>query len=102
MNDIGYQMGRLAQWLIADKNMPREVKFLAKVFRDDHDHSMVTPDEVIMRLCSAHGWERCAWGSDFPWMSQTEALEGLLRLGLDDATLEGVLAGNLRRLLDID
>lgn len=59
------------------------------------------PDEVIVRLCSAHGWERVVWGSDFPWMSQTEALAGLMRLGLDDATLEGVLGGNLKGILDL-
>lgn len=59
------------------------------------------PDEVIMRLCSAHGWERVVWGSDFPWMSQTEALAGLMRLGLDDATLEGVLGGNLKGIIDL-
>jgi len=41
------------------------------------------------------------WGSDFPWMSQSEALAGLMRLGLDDTTLAGVLAGNLKRLLDL-
>ncbi len=60
------------------------------------------PDDVIRRICSAHGWERCIFGSDFPWQSQAEALEGLMRLELSDATLEGVLAGNLKRLLDIN
>ena len=59
------------------------------------------PDEVITRLASAHGWERVVWGSDFPWMSQTEALAGLMRLGLDDATLEGVLGGNLKGIIDL-
>ncbi len=59
------------------------------------------PDDLVRRLCSAHGWERCIFGSDFPWMSQAAALAGLMRLGLDDATLEGVLAGNLRRLLGL-
>jgi len=58
-------------------------------------------DEVIRRIGSAHGWERVVWGSDFPWMRQSEALEGLMRLGLDDGTLEGVLAGNLKRLLNL-
>lgn len=57
------------------------------------------PDEVIRRICSTHGWERCIFGSDFPWQGQSEALAGLMRMDLDDETLAGVLAGNLKRLL---
>lgn len=57
------------------------------------------PDDLVRGLCSAHGWERCIFGSDFPWQGQAEALAGLLRLGLDDETLAGVLAGNLKELL---
>jgi len=60
------------------------------------------PDDLIRRICSAHGWERCLFGSDFPWMSQSEALEGLMRMGLPDDTLQGVLAGNLKSLLLMD
>ncbi|MGD9498339.1 MAG: amidohydrolase family protein [Armatimonadota bacterium] len=57
------------------------------------------PDELIMQLCARHGWERVVFGSDFPWMSQAQALAGLRRLGLDDATFAAVASGNLLRLL---
>jgi len=60
------------------------------------------PDELIMDICSRHGWERIVFGSDFPWMSQAQALAGLRRLGLDDATFTAVASGNLKRLLGID
>ena len=60
------------------------------------------PDDLVRELCAAHGWERCIFGSDFPWQGQAEALAGLRRMGLDDETLSGVLAGNLKRLLAID
>ncbi len=60
------------------------------------------PDQLIMDTCSRHGWERIVFGSDFPWMSQTQALAGLRRLSLDDATFAAVASGNLKRLLGID
>lgn len=59
------------------------------------------PDDLIADICSRHGWERVVFGSDFPWQSQQEALAGLRRLGLDDATFAAVASGNLLELLDI-
>lgn len=60
------------------------------------------PDDLIKRVCERHGWDRIIFASDFPWQSQREALEGLMRLGLPDARLEAVLAGNLKALLGLD
>jgi len=60
------------------------------------------PDELIRRIGDRHGWERIVFASDFPWQSQREALDGLMRLGLPDDTLAGVLSGNLRGLLGLD
>ncbi|MEA3401512.1 MAG: amidohydrolase family protein [Armatimonadota bacterium] len=57
------------------------------------------PDELIRDICAGHGWHRIIFGSDFPWQSQTEALDGLRRLNLDDATFAAVASGNLLRLL---
>ena len=57
------------------------------------------PDELIAQVCSRHGWGRVVFGSDFPWQSESEALAGLRRLGLDEETFAGVAAGNLTRLL---
>jgi len=57
------------------------------------------PDDLILDICSRHGWDRIVFGSDFPWQSQSDALAGLRRLGLDDATFAAVAAGNLLRLL---
>jgi len=57
-------------------------------------------DELIADICTRHGWERIVFGSDFPWMSQSQALAGLRRLGLDEATFAAVVSGNLLRLLD--
>ena len=87
-------MGGYHMWDLVEEHLVGEDVWFDLSYTFNH-----APDELIMHICSAHGWERCIWGSDFPWMSQTEALEGLLRLGLDDATLESVLAGNLTRLL---
>lgn len=57
------------------------------------------PDDLIIDICSAHGWDRIVFGSDFPWQSQREALDGLRRLGLDEQTFAAVAAGNLLALL---
>jgi hypothetical protein len=34
------------------------------------------------------------WGSDFPWQSQTEALEAIRHPGLPCGELDAVLGGN--------
>jgi len=57
------------------------------------------PDDLILDICSRHGWEKIVFGSDFPWQAQSEALAGLHRRGLDDATFAAVASGNLVRLL---
>ncbi len=59
------------------------------------------PDDLIIEICSRHGWNRIVFGSDFPWQSQREALAGLCRLGLDEDTFAAVTAGNLRAMLDM-
>lgn len=59
-------------------------------------------DERIAEICSRHGWERIVFGSDFPWMSQAQALTGLRRLDLDEPTFAAVASGNLKRLLGLD
>ncbi len=59
------------------------------------------PDELIRRIGDRHGWDRIIFGSDFPWQSQREALDGLMRLKLPEHTLPGVLAGNLTSLLGL-
>jgi len=59
----------------------------------------ICPDERIGKIMRDHGLEKIIWGSDFPWQTQCQGLEGMARLKLSDEERAGVLGGNLRALL---
>ena len=52
------------------------------------------PQNQVRRIIARHGISRVLWGSDFPWQSQTEALEAIRHLGLPCGELDEVLGGN--------
>lgn len=52
------------------------------------------PLEQLRRIVLGHGADRILWGSDFPWQSQCQALEGLRQLGLPEEQERGILGGN--------
>jgi len=58
------------------------------------------PDEQVRRIIRNHGPARVVWGSDFPWQTQREGLEGIGRLGLTAEEKAGVLGANLLQLLE--
>lgn len=55
------------------------------------------PVEQLRRIVLGHGAERILWGSDFPWQSQCQALEGLRQLGLPEEQEREILGENLLR-----
>lgn len=59
----------------------------------------ICPDDRIEGLIRAHGPERVVWGSDFPWQTQRQGLEGVARLRLSQEQKRGILGENLLRLL---
>jgi len=48
----------------------------------------------VRRASTRHGISQILWASDFPWQSQTEALEAIRHLGLPCGELDAVLGGN--------
>ncbi|HEY8582123.1 MAG TPA: amidohydrolase family protein [Capillimicrobium sp.] len=56
------------------------------------------PDELVRYLRSRGGRRKVLFGTNFPMIAPTAALEGLDELGLDDETRELFLAGNARRV----
>ncbi len=61
----------------------------------------IAPDEQMRRIVAAHGHRRIVWGSDFPWRSQSDALEDLRRLDLPAERERAVLASNLLEVLEV-
>lgn len=57
------------------------------------------PDAELRALLLAHGTERVAFGSDFPWVRAAPQIERLSRLGLSAADMENLRHRTAERLL---
>ena len=57
------------------------------------------PVEQLRRIVLNHGTDKVLFGSDFPWQSQTMALEGLRALGLGADAERAILGDNFLRAL---
>jgi predicted TIM-barrel fold metal-dependent hydrolase len=87
-------LGAYRQWDEVEESLVgEEVHFDASYVFD------LCSDEQISRIVRNHGPERILWGSDFPWQTQREGLEGVARLGLSEEERAAMLGGNLMRLL---
>jgi predicted TIM-barrel fold metal-dependent hydrolase len=62
----------------------------------------ICSDEQIARIIRNHGPERIVWGSDFPWQPQSQGLAGVNRLPFTEEQKQGILSGNLLRLLGME
>lgn len=60
------------------------------------------PAELVDYLKSRTGRRKVMFGSNFPMIMPQKALEGVDALGLDDETRELFLAGNARRVFQLD
>lgn len=58
------------------------------------------PAERIRSIIRDHGADRVMFGSDSPWLDQSEQVAKLRRLALESETEEKILGRNARRLLD--
>ncbi len=58
------------------------------------------PLERVRAIIEAHGVERIMFGTDSPWLDQSEQAGHVLRLGLGHRETEMILYSNARRLLD--
>lgn len=58
------------------------------------------PDQRIRALIEAHGVERIMFGTDSPWLDQTEQAGNVVKLGLGDRETEMILYSNARAMLD--
>ena len=59
------------------------------------------PDELVRYLKSGSGRRKVLWGSNYPMIQPSAALEGVDELGLDDETKGLFLEGNARRVFGI-
>ena len=57
--------------------------------------------ERMRRLILAHGTDKILFGSDSPWVDQLQAVKDINQIGLDSAVVDGILAGNARKLLQL-
>ncbi len=58
-------------------------------------------DERASDMIRRHGVEKVFFGTDWPWVSQAEEVEQVRRLDLKKAEVEGILRGNVCRILDL-
>lgn len=66
------------------------------LFDISYTHERAHPAQ-LRRIIDQHGYENILWGSDFPWQSQQQALQGLRELGLPEQQEEAILSGNFLR-----
>jgi predicted TIM-barrel fold metal-dependent hydrolase len=59
------------------------------------------PVELVRYMKTGSGRAKVMFGTNFPMISHTQALEGLDTLGLDDDTRELFLHGNAERVLGL-
>lgn len=59
------------------------------------------PAELVSFMRSRSGRRKVMFGTNFPMLDHSQALEGIDDLGLDDETRDLYLGGNARRLLAI-
>ena len=59
------------------------------------------PPELVRYMKTGSGRRKVMFGTNWPMIAPSRALEGLDELGLDDETREAFLAGNARRLLGL-
>lgn len=59
------------------------------------------PAETALSRIRGFGAENCFFGTDFPMWSHDIELERIMSLGLTDAELKGILAGNFREFMNI-
>ncbi|HIQ37206.1 MAG TPA: hypothetical protein EYH36_04305 [Desulfocapsa sulfexigens] len=57
--------------------------------------------EQIMRMLNNHPMEYLLFGSDSPWVDQSECITKLKALQLNDNLLAGILSENALRLLQV-
>ena len=57
------------------------------------------PDEQFHRILADHGSDYVMFGTDSPWLDQSEELQRLLRAGLEDSVLEKILWRNAVSLI---
>lgn len=66
------------------------------LFDISYTHERAEPEQ-LRRIIAQHGYENVLWGSDFPWQSQQQALQGLRALRLPENEEEAILSGNFLR-----
>lgn len=66
------------------------------LFDLSYTHQCIAPAQ-LRRIIDRHGYEKVLWGSDFPWKSQDEGLQGLRELHLPGNEEEAILGGNFLR-----
>ncbi len=59
------------------------------------------PAETALARIRGFGAENCFFGTDFPMWSHDTELERIMSLGLSDAELKGILAGNFKAFMNI-
>ncbi|MBR2259970.1 MAG: amidohydrolase family protein [Blautia sp.] len=106
-------MGGWKQWdevpyYLADTSVYLDTAFSTGYFHpltDGHwenEQTQMMDEDQFLTILSAFGPDRLLFGTDSPWSSQTESLEFLHRLPIEEKDLDKILGENARRLLEID
>ena len=79
--------------------MPEVRKILARTFLDTAASPYLYTSEIFATACAVMGPEKILFGSDFPLLRLERYLKELDRARLDAGIREGILGGNVERLL---
>ena len=60
------------------------------------------PPELIAYMKTSSGRKKVLWGTNYPMIGHSAALQGIDELGLDNETRELFLGGNARRIFKLD
>jgi len=82
--------------------MPEVREVLARTYVDTAASPYLYASEIFEVACRVLGPDKILFGSDFPLLAMKRYLKELDRAGIDGQVREGILGGNVQRLLKLD
>lgn len=82
--------------------MPEVRHVLARTYVDTAASPYLYESEIFDVACRVLGPDKILFGSDFPLLALKRYLKELDRAGIDGPVREGILGGNVKRLLKLD
>lgn len=82
--------------------MPEVRQVFARTYVDTAASPFLYTSEIFEVACRVLGPDKILFGSDFPLLALKRYLKELDRAGIDGPAREGILGGNMQRLLGLD